>query len=188
MPFDNRDLNGSTNRAGFVASVDQYDQAKSELRVWYVLAASAVQRSLTGTLAETLLDTIKIPGGMLGPDGLIRVHSLWSAAANNANAKTGFLRLSGATGVSGTYVGAVGVANALAFQALHRIANRASEALQVFGAGSSSTGGQLGASTVALSTGVIDTSVDSWLNITAALASAGDTMALESYVIEVSPS
>lgn len=50
-----------------------------------LLAQSGVPSSVTGTTTETVLATIAIPAGIVGPNGRIRVTMGWSSAASTSH-------------------------------------------------------------------------------------------------------
>jgi hypothetical protein len=138
-----------------------------------ILSQNATPVALTGTVAETVLATINIPGGMMGPNGALRITPLISTT-NNANNKTCTIKL-GASSVFNL------TATANAAHNLHAsVRNRGSQASQI-----STNGGNYGPVFTAAST--IDTSVDQLLTIRGTLANAGDTITLEGYTVEVLP-
>lgn len=52
-----------------------------------VLAQTSVAATVTGTLSETVLGSVTIPGGMMDKDARVRIRSIWSMT-NNLNNKT----------------------------------------------------------------------------------------------------
>jgi hypothetical protein len=146
------------------------------LGAWRVLAASAVPVSLTGSTSEVALATVTIPGGAMGPNGMLRITAHYSLT-NSGNSKAvrwefgaGLLHAWPATGVG-----------SLVMQKL--VHNRNAEDAQVTGV--SGTAIFLGSSTSALITASVDTSVDQDLAFTGQLANSGETLTLESYVVEI---
>jgi len=140
-----------------------------------VLAQSAVPASVTGTTSETVFATIPIPAGAMGLSGALRVTTQWSMT-NNANTKTGTIRLGGTT------IGFFGNSASASLQ--HQVNTRArnSMANQVSGAGgSNSFAGSTG--TVVATT--VDMSAAQNLTITGTLAVSTDTLTLESYTVEL---
>ena len=101
---------------------------------------------------------------------------LWSAGANNANVKTGFVKLDTALYQS------VALASNLSSQALVHIRNRNNAASQV-GWITSTTA--FGVSSTGVTTSTIDTSVAKNIVIQGQLANSGDTLTLESYTVEL---
>ncbi|MFD2271823.1 hypothetical protein ACFS07_13325 [Undibacterium arcticum] len=142
------------------------------------LAQSAVAVSVTGTLTETTLASVTIPGGVMGLNGSLRITTLWSCT-NNANNKTFNVRFGGTSICSNTSMN-----SSVAYIDRRVLHNRNSLISQVAMPGAN---GGSGNSTVALVTMTKDTSVDQLLTITMALANTGDTVTLESYTVEVLP-
>lgn len=143
------------------------------------LKASAVSASLTGTVTETALATIKVPAKVMGKDGRIRVSALWSMP-NSANNKTFRVRFGGMTGTAfhqETY--ASGVQSS---RVVIEISNR--------GSASSQVGGAAGYPGVGTNSGVpivsaVNTDLDVDVCLTAQLANSGETVKLESYLVEL---
>lgn len=151
----------------------------STLGTWRVLAASAAASAHTGSTSETLLASVAIPAGALGANGVLRVTSIWSHT-NSASVKTPRIRLGG---ISGTVVcgPALTTTGSLAIQ--RTIHNRNAHNSQVtLGAATSNT---FATSTGALLTASIDTSAAQDLVFTGQLANAGETIALETYLVEL---
>lgn len=148
-----------------------------------ILAQSGVAVSLTGTVAETTLAGINIPGGLMGPNGVVRVYSTWSFTSST-NAKTLRARLGGLAGAA-YMVSAQTSAGIITAQFLTIINNRGAANSQV-GAPSNSIGLSSGGGNGAV-TSAIDTTADSVFALTGQLASAGESITLQSYIIEVLP-
>lgn len=143
-----------------------------------ILAMTAVAAPNTGDTNENTLATITIPAGAMGLNGALRVTSVWSAT-NNANSKTIRLRLGG---IGGTAFLAANIANAASARDTDRLVqNRGAANSQVSYAAASVAATTSSATT----TGTIDTSVSTTLLITAQLGSAGDTVTLEGYTVEL---
>ncbi len=149
------------------------------LGAWRVLAASAVASSHTGDTAETVLAGVTIPGGAMGPNGLLRVTTLFSVTSS-ANAKTPRIRLGG---LSGTAFMQLALTTSSSNLSQRLIQNRNSQAAQVSAALGNTT--SFGNSGNAVVTGSIDTSSDWTLAITGQLANSGETITLESFLVEV---
>lgn len=154
--------------------------AAANLGTWYVLASSAIAASVTGTLTETTLATVTLPAGAMGANGAIRVTSVWATPGGSANAKTVRTRLGG---ISGAQVMAIGVTTSLSVSESTRlIQNRNSASSQVTrNSGSPGSGG----SSAAPTTSAINTAVAADLVFTGQLANTGETITLESYMVEV---
>ncbi len=117
----------------------------------------------------------------MGLNGQLRVTTLWTVN-NNANAKTGRIRMGG---IAGTQAMALNMASTVTYQLMTIIRNRAainSQVFQVVTASSSFTnsGGAVG-------TSAVDFSAAQDLVISIQLANAGDSMTLEAYTVEFIP-
>lgn len=144
-----------------------------------VLGISSVAATLTGTTTETVLATIPIPAGAMGPNGSLRIRSNWSLT-NGASSKTLRIRLGGLSGTAflSTAYTTVGTA-----QLETAITNRNSEAVQFAATfGTRATDSVITGS--AFITGTIDTSQAQSLVITGQLASGADMITLEHFVVE----
>lgn len=141
-----------------------------------ILAQSAVPVALTGTTAETTLASITVPGGIMGPNGCIRVTALWSAtsSANLKNYKAKF----GAT----VYLNTPASTSSTA-QTVTIIRNRGSQKSQVGSYNDQQN--PFAVSATPPTTSAIDTSTDQVVSLTGTLATAGETITLESYMVEV---
>lgn len=144
-----------------------------------IIAASAVAASHTGNTDETTLATVAIPAGAMGLNGSLRVTTLWSYP-NSGNSKTMRARLGGIGGAAFMSTGATTTASQHTIKVL---SNRGVANSQVGPtAGLTSGVGQSGA---AVFTSSVDTAVAQDLVLTAQLASAGETITLESYTVEL---
>jgi hypothetical protein len=146
----------------------------------YVIARDNGDAALTGTVNETILATAIIRGNILGNNGWLSVETLW-ACANNANAKTGRIRLQ--TLANNVFLQS-NMANNLGgyFQSL--ITNDHATNAQVGG----NIGGGHGTAGAALPTDAVDTLQDFFILITGQLANAGDTLTLRHFSVVISPS
>ncbi len=145
---------------------------------WKVLAQSGVAVPLTGGTSETALATVAMPGGTMGPNGNIRITTLWSMT-NNANNKTARVRLGG---VSGDQVLAAGLTSQASAQIQRTVWNRNSEASQVSWV--AATANSYTASTATGFTATVNTANAQDIVISGQLANGADTMTLEGYLIE----
>lgn len=151
---------------------------RRNMRAWFVLAQSAVAAALTGSTAETVLATISLPAGAMGANGVLRVTSLWSYT-NSANVKTLRGRLGGLAGTQFLSQAATTTVSArLQFQ----VQNRNAANSQVGGALNAS----FGVSGQVAITSAINTAVAQDIVLTGQLASAGETITLEAYLVELS--
>lgn len=151
----------------------------------YILARSAVAVSCPADTTEDVLATIAIPAGAMGINGAIRGKLLF-AVTNSANAKAVRIRFGGSAGTN--YYSSNNSLTTVtgAWYADFWIANR--------GAANSQVGGvhpalALGIGTVAADkvTSAVDTTAATSLVISGQKVSAGDTLTLESYLVELFP-
>jgi len=152
-----------------------------ELGTTFMLAKSAVaSATLTGTLAETALATITVPGGAMGPNGMLEVEYL-GTHSNSANAKTYRIRFGGLSGNSYCVIAptTTNTSHGIAY-----IANRNSEASQV--GNSQMTQGGWGSIASGVVTNTVNTANAQDIIITGQLANTGDTMVLERYSVKIS--
>lgn len=159
--------------SGIVVSSDGVNWLPAGVQI---LTRSAVAVSLTGSTSETTLASVNVPGGLLGLNGGLRVTMLFSTT-NNANNKIPRVKL------GATRFGQYAPASVPAMQWLTIVRNRGSASSQI-SQGDNVTG--IGSTNTPV-TGAIDTTVDQPLVITGQLAVGTDTMALESYMVELLP-
>jgi hypothetical protein len=148
----------------------------------YLLAASAVAASVTGTTSETALATIRIPAGAMGTSGGIEVRTTWSTT-NSSNAKQLRIRLGG---TSGTQFLAASSTTFAVLAGTTRIKNRGSASSQVATYPSNAITGA-GSNTSAVTTGTVDTSAAQDLVLSGQLATSSETITLEAYEVWVLP-
>ena len=141
-----------------------------------VLAQSAAPVPLTGTVALTALATINVPANIMGLNGRLRIHTIWSCT-NNANVKTPSINFGGMSLLNS----ALASVAALGDEAI--VANRGVANSQI--ALSPATIADFGSSTNTDVTGAVDTTQNQLITIQGQLANAGDTLQLESYIVEV---
>jgi len=151
------------------------------LGTWRILAVSAVAASHTGSTSEAVLATIAVPANAMGPNGVLRITTHWSHTSN-ANAKTLLVRFGGP---SGTQYLANNVTTSATTRDQRHIHN--------VNAANSQKGGMVGAIAVggwgsnanAPVTSVLDTTTSRDIVISTILANAGDTVTLESCLVEI---
>jgi hypothetical protein len=145
-----------------------------------VLAQSWAAASGAADTNENALATITVPPGAMGLNGVLRISTLWTTT-NNANAKTLRIRFSGA---AGTQYFSQNVASSLATGTIHLIANRGVANSQVgYPAGSAAT--VYGPSGNGVVTSAVDTAAATTIVISCQKATAGDTITLEGYTVEL---
>ena len=147
-----------------------------------ILGASAVAVSCPVDTTEDILATINIPAGAMGLNGILRVQHAWTVT-NSANNKILRVRLGG---IGGTQMASATLTTVATAFAVTHIANRGAANSQVSPPNASSTFlGFTAGSSSALQTASIDTSAATTLVLTGAKASAGETLTLESYLVEL---
>lgn len=147
-----------------------------------LLAASAVAVSHTGDTNETALATIAIPAGAMGLSGGLHIYTTWSMT-NSGNNKNPRVRLGGIAGTA--FLGATFTTSATLHD-FRRIRNRGAANSQVGGTGAT-TGVPIGATSVAVITGTIDTSQAQDLVLSGQLALGTETLTLENYEVWLTP-
>ena len=148
------------------------------LGTWRVLAASAVAASVTGATSKTALATINVPAGAMGANGRLRVTTHMSMTAST-NLKTLSIELGGTAFYSRTEAGA----SIATYRDQREIANRNSASSQV--AWRATSIGGFGGGTAATTTGAVNTASAQQLIIYGQLGNAGETIALENYIVEL---
>lgn len=146
-----------------------------------ILGAGGAAINTPADTSEDTLATIVVPAGVMGANGFLRISTLWSFTSS-ANNKTPRIRFSGASGtiyMNPVFTTTVGLAQ------LTIIANRNAANSQV-GFASAATNGGLGTSSASAAvTSSVDTTAASSIVITGQKASAGETLTLEYYLVEV---
>lgn len=160
-----------------IAAADGAAQCAA-LGTWRVLAASAVGSSVTGSTSKTALATINVPAGAMGANGRLRVTTHISMTASS-NIKTLLVELGGTAFYSRTEAGAT----VATYRDQREIANRNSQSSQVSWRATSIGG--FGGGTAATTTAAINTASAQQLIISGQLANAGETITLESYLVEL---
>lgn len=145
-----------------------------------VLGLSGTPISHTGNTDETILATVRVPGGSMGPHGMLRVTHFWSFT-NSANNKSPRVRLGGIAGVA--FGAPVHTANVQSHQQ-HSIANAGATNSQEYFIASNTTGFSASSGALAAASS-IDTTVDQDLVITAQLALGSETLTLRRYLVEL---
>jgi len=150
----------------------------------FIAGASGASATVTGTTAETILATVPIPGGLMGPNGIIRVTSLWTYT-NNANTKTVSWRFGAAgAGTGGTIYMATPVASSSLFNDMRLVRNANSVSSQKGSSNGNPIGG-LGSSAGSTVTSSVNTNNASEIVLTGTLTNTGDSIVLQGYLVEV---
>lgn len=147
----------------------------------FALDKDGTQRSLTGSTTETTLDTVTIPAGTLGANGVVEIIALWTLT-NNANNKTPIIRFGG---VSGTQYLAPVLTTTATFRSHVTIQNRNATNSQI--GMNPATGTAFGTTTLAPQTSAVDTTAAVDIVFRGLLANAADSIALESMLVRVCP-
>lgn len=146
-----------------------------------LLAASATAVSCPADTTEDILATYNVPAGLLGSNGSLRVTTTWTHT-NSANNKQLRIRFNGPPGGS-AYLNQTDTTSDI-YQNQTIISNRTTGTQVGFnGAAGAYVGAVAGGA--AQTTSSIDTTVLVPLNITGQKASAGETLTLERYMIEL---
>lgn len=140
-----------------------------------VIEQSAVPAALTGTTAETTMATIAVPA--MGPNDSVRVTALFTFTSS-VNLKTMFGKLNNATFAQNSTSTSGHTAARVQWQVTNRN-NTASQLGTLFGMGFTA-----GAAVSPLNPAV-ETSGENTLLIRGQLASAGETLTLEGYSVEL---
>lgn len=122
---------------------------------------------------ENMVYSFTVPGGTMGINDSLRISTQFTCT-NNANAKTLRVKFGGVTLMTNSAANSAGAGQFL------KIANRNSVSAQIRGVISSGTTGTIG-------TAAIDTSTAQNIEVTVQKANAGDTIALQSVIIEHLP-
>ncbi len=141
-----------------------------------ILAQSSVPLTVPADATEDTMVSVTLPGGTLGPNGQLRVTTVWSSTSSG-NSKTG--RVKHNTGALGTFAWSASAG----YRDQRFLGNRNSQSSQVLGPGGNAGG--FAASSSAPATTAINTASDTTINITGQKASSGESLVLESYLIEV---
>jgi hypothetical protein len=150
-----------------------FDAMCATLGTWRVLAQSSVAASHTGNTAETTLASVVIPAGAMGPNGRVRITSLWSGT-NSANAKTMRHKFGSVNYFAQNLIAQQG------WRHESEIANRNAVNNQV-----GNTNNAVGSLAGLPNTSAVDTSSAVTVLITGQLSSGGEVITLESYRVEV---
>lgn len=150
-----------------------------------VIAIDSSATSVTGTVSETLLRSVPIPP--LAANDALRITTFWQTSNTNA-AKSCILRLGNAATAGpsgGTQVLNMQSISVSSIQTIGTvIRNVNSTAVQKFFAPIAGSFGQ-GTTSIGVSGSTIETGSGSYINICGTLTSAGDTMSIQAYTIEL---
>ncbi len=161
----------AATEAAFIATGKAVSIGKSAFGNVTALAQQNTAVTAPNDTNENTLYTVAIPGGAMGPNGSIRVGTVWTCT-NNANAKTLKVKHGG-----NIILNTLAASGAGAIQHV-KTSNRNSPNSQVcssVGSGTTST----------VSTYALDTTQTQNVTITAQKATAGDSIILESVLVEI---
>ena len=144
-----------------------------------LLAGSAVLASHTGNTNETILATVNIPAGLMGPNDQLVIRALWTSPFS-VNTKTARIRLGG---IGGTAYLDNPYTTAITLDTLKHITARNSQTSQV--GGQAATAGPTNTGATVIITSAVDMTAATTLVFTAQLGNAADTIALEMYEVEL---
>ena len=144
-----------------------------------VVGHSNTTVALTGTLTETILATVTIPGGLMSGNGQLEVKSLWSYT-NVATNKEGRIRFGG---IGGNQFMSFSFGTTDTAQGITIIRGNSLITQQMGAPNSSLT---LGTSASGLSSGTQNTANDVDLVLTGKLNDVGNTLNLEGFTITYS--
>lgn len=150
-----------------------------------VIAASGAAVSCAADVAENTLATITVPAGLMGLNGTLRVTTLWSWT-NSANNKTAKIYFGAAgAGTGGTLYMSTIYTTTTGTRDQRQVTNRNSASSQVGGANGFMTAAGWGTTSGAVVTSTVNTGTASEIVLTGQKASAGETLTLESYLVEL---
>jgi len=154
--------------------------AAANLGSWHVLSQSSVAVPVPNAAltTEQTYVTVAVPAGAMGANGLLRITTVWTYT-NSANNKTMRVRFGGTSGTQ--YTSATSTTTA-SLRTQCQIGNRNATNSQV---GGSIVSAGFGTSTGANQTSAVDTAASVDLVISGQTASAGETLTLESYMVEL---
>ena len=141
-----------------------------------VVAASGTAVSHTGDTLEFTLATITIPANAMGANGTLRVTAFMSGTGTAGN-RTAKIKFGGTTYYDS---GAIAGGSFLSARVMMTVSNSNATNAQV-----GSPSGGLAISSTAKVTSAVDTTAAVTVLITGQLSNSGDSIALESYTVEV---
>lgn len=143
-----------------------------------IISSITAPVSVTGTTAETNLAALRIPANSMGKNGIIEVRLLWSYT-NSSNTKTFIHKLATVSGlIGGQFIaGNQAVTTTASSQGLLITRNNNATNAQISWA--ANPGVPFSTTGAALIAGSIDTTQDVYVNISALLASAAETVTLQ---------
>jgi len=147
-----------------------------------ILGASGAPATVNTGTAETQLASVAVPAGAMGLNGSLRITTFWTYT-NSANNKTMRVRLGGA---GGTVYGNVVQTTSTNVQLTTTISNKGAANSQKAFSPSTATATTVPITGTAI-TSAIDTSAATTVYISGQTATGGETITLESYIVELIP-
>lgn len=172
------DLSGLISSGNRTVNVVQTVAAYAGIRL---LAQSAVGVSAPADVTEDILATVTIPANVMGVNGRLRITTLWTVTSS-ANNKIMRVRFGG---IGGTVYMQLTQTAIKTVRDQREIANRGSASSQVGADSSFYSAAGWGTATADINTSAVDTTADVDLVITGEKANAGETLRLESYLVEL---
>lgn len=145
--------------------------------------ADAGPGAYTQATTEIALISVNVPGGMMGPNGALRVQNLTSVA-NTAGTKALALKHNGIQ-----FSAPLAPSSVLSARSQSILQNRGSQSSQVSAPATSTIGAAFinGGSTVSCYYGAVDTSIDRAVTLSGTLAVATDFLVCEAFLAEILP-
>lgn len=174
-------LFSASNLANFVTALGGARAVCAALSIRHVLASAATAVTHTGDTNETVLATVAIPAGAMGANGKIIVTARGAMSPSSANVKQPRCRLGG---IGGTNFGSIAYTTNTNWQCQWLIENRNSQSVQqgtLFGNRTT----DMVMTAVAPVAGALDTSGALDLVITGQVANSGESITLDSYLVEI---
>lgn len=137
-----------------------------------LLYQSTLNSAVTGTLSETTLATVTIPGGVMSGNGQLEIKTLWSFT-NSANVKSNRIRINNITGATYTASGPTASDTGQYYSIIRN--NGLTSQQRGVNAGVTSFGN----TTAGLVTSTIDTTADFSLYFTGQLANVADSTSIQ---------
>lgn len=137
--------------------------------------------ALTGTTNETARASIRIPAGVMGANGFLRVWHSWTNN-NSAGTKTRRIRFGSANDLAGTVLHSVGPTTNILHNQLQEIQNVNNVAVQTTYC-DSSTASPIGGFASSPASAAINTANDAYLVLSGQLSNGADSMTLLAYSV-----
>lgn len=165
-----------------IAAILGYTPANAAITPRILGASSSPIVAPADDTNQNLLVSIPVPANLLGAAGQLRIVTQWSYT-NSVNNKLLFVRFNSASGTGGTAYLGLTATTTVGVKVITTFGNA--------GATNSQRGSQVATngtpSATAIQTSAIDTTAQSFINITATKATGSETITLESYSVEFIP-